>query len=913
LAPLLDDLTIGAAAQHVPTSGPAGKSRRSTATARAEFCDLRFHASGALGEVYLARNAELNRDVALKFLSPNRTSDPESLRRFLQEAEVTGRLEHPGVVPVYALGTDDAGTPCYAMRFIRGETLQAAVHTFHQSDRPGHDPTGRSLALQELLTRFVSVCTTVAYAHNRGILHRDLKPGNIMLGRFDETLVVDWGLAKPFPRDNAASGAGEEALTPSSGSGGSGSDTPTVGAVGTLAYMSPEQAEARWDLVGPSSDIFSLGAILYAILTGRSPYQAGSDGEIVQRVKRCQFPKPRQVKPEGSRSLEAICLKAMAARPADRYATALDLAADVKRWLAGEPVRAWREPVSIQARRWARRHRTLVTSATAVLALSVVGLAGFAGVLTVKNRELGRQRERAEEREALALGAVKSFRDAVTANGELTNRPELDALRKALLKQPLEFFRKLRDQLQAEPDTRASVLERLAATNFDLAKTTRELGSFPDALRSYTESLGIRERLARDHPTDSQYQRDLAQSHNALANMQTLMGRPAEALKSFRQALAILERATSDHPSVPELDRDLARAHNDLAVLLTNMGQPADALESHHRALAIFARLADDHPDVAEYQRDLAWSHNNIGAVLSDTGQFAEAAKSYQQALHVRQRLAEDNPSTQEFQRDLAVSYYNLGNLRRDTGRPTEALQSYRQALAIRERLVRDNPSVSSLQSDLAACLSEIGGILGTAGHVTEALKSSRQAAQIFERLARDHPSIVFYQTALAATLLDLATVEMGRVHWPAARAHLEQAIERERKVLAVTPRNPFDRQVLRRSLLNLAKVHRAMNQPAEAVQVTRELQEQSHGSPTELYDVVRALALTVPLTRREEQQALADEAMGTLQEAVAAGWNNAVKTCRDPDLTPLRNRADFRRLLMELFDRAFPADTFAP
>ena len=290
----------------------------------------------------MARNAELNREVALKFLKPEPSRDADSRRRFLQEAEVTGRLEHPGVVPIYALGTDAAGAPCYAMRFIRGETLQDAIDAFHAAEKPGRDPSERSLALRELLNRFVSICNTMAYAHSRGILHRDLKPRNVMLGKYDETLVVDWGLAKPFERDEAARSVGEETLTPSSGSGESGSDTPTVGVVGTPAYMSPEQAEARWDLVGPASDLFGLGAILYAILTGQAPYRGRKVGEILEKVKRCEFPAPRQIKPGVPRALEAICLKAMARRPEDRYATALDLAADVRRWLADEPVPAYR-------------------------------------------------------------------------------------------------------------------------------------------------------------------------------------------------------------------------------------------------------------------------------------------------------------------------------------------------------------------------------------------------------------------------------------------------------------------------------------------------------------------------------------------------------------------------------------------
>ena len=291
MEPLLEETSTALRPPGPRHAGRCILSRHSATGARADFRDLRFHAAGALGEVFMARNAELNREVALKFLKPERVRDPESRRRFLQEAEVTGRLEHPGVVPIYSLGTDADGSPCYAMRFIRGATLQDAIEQFHAAECPGRDPSERTLAWRELLNRFVSICNTVAYAHSRGILHRDLKPRNVMLGRYDETLVVDWGLAKPFERGEAARSEGEETLTPGSGSG-SGSDTPTVGVVGTPAYMSPEQAEGRWDRVGPASDNFSLGAVLYAILTGRPPYQGRTIQEVFEKVKRCEFPAP---------------------------------------------------------------------------------------------------------------------------------------------------------------------------------------------------------------------------------------------------------------------------------------------------------------------------------------------------------------------------------------------------------------------------------------------------------------------------------------------------------------------------------------------------------------------------------------------------------------------------------------------
>src|SRR5439155_24779418 len=157
---------------------------------------LRFHAQGGLGEVHVARDEELHREVALKRLQTPHASNPRSRRRFLREAAITSRLEHPSIVPVHSMGQDAAGCPFYAMRFVEGQTLQDAIQQFHGPDKTGRTPGQHQLALRQLLSRFVTVCNTVAYAHSRGIVHRDLKPNNIMLGPYGETLVLDWGLAK---------------------------------------------------------------------------------------------------------------------------------------------------------------------------------------------------------------------------------------------------------------------------------------------------------------------------------------------------------------------------------------------------------------------------------------------------------------------------------------------------------------------------------------------------------------------------------------------------------------------------------------------------------------------------------------------------------------------------------------------
>jgi WD40 repeat protein len=370
---------------------------------------LRPHARGGLGEVFVALDQELHREVALKEIDASHADDPNSRGRFVREAEITGGLEHPGVVPVYGLGRHADGRPFYAMRFIRGETLKDAIARFHGS--PGHAPARGSLEFRQLLSRLVAVCNAVAYAHSRGVIHRDLKPSNVMLGPYGETLVVDWGLAKAVGREPAEGGGGpaEPALVPVLSDDGSA--TLTGAALGTPAFMSPEQAAGRLDQLGPASDVYGLGATLYCLLTGRPPLDGSEVADLLGRAQRGDWRAPRQVNPAVPAALDAVCRKAMARDPAARYASALDLAADLERWLAGEPVSAWREPWAVRGRRWLGRHRTLLASAVVGAAVAVVGLTVGLVLLAAAADKEARARKDAEDAAAKEAQARKEAED----------------------------------------------------------------------------------------------------------------------------------------------------------------------------------------------------------------------------------------------------------------------------------------------------------------------------------------------------------------------------------------------------------------------------------------------------------------------------------------------------------------------
>lgn len=345
---------------------------------------VRSHARGGLGEVFVAVDEELGREVALKEIQGRHADDLESRARFLLEAEVTGQLEHPGIVPVYGLACYPDGRPFYAMRFIKGQSLKDAIRRFHEDASLRADPGKWSLELRKLLERFRDVCNAIAYAHSKGVLHRDLKPDNVMLGEYGETLVVDWGLARVMGRKDRAP-VGGEALRLSAEAQGSGC-TQVGSVLGTPAYMPPEQAEGKLDDLGPASDVYSLGATLYHLLTGKAPFVDPNMSNVLAQVGRGEFLPPRRVNSAVPAPLEAVCLKAMALKPEDRYGSPRALADDVEHWLADEPVTALPETTGQRWARWARRHRSWMRAGTAAL-LVIVGVLIVAVLIVTRSRE----------------------------------------------------------------------------------------------------------------------------------------------------------------------------------------------------------------------------------------------------------------------------------------------------------------------------------------------------------------------------------------------------------------------------------------------------------------------------------------------------------------------------------------------
>ena len=287
----------------------------------------RLHARGGIGQVWVARDAAFARNVALKELRPERATLPTHRARFLQEARITGQLEHPGIVPVYELAVRAADQqPFYTMRFVKGRTLSETARAWHQTRVRGQ---AGLLDLVPLLNAFITVCNTVAYAHSRRVIHRDLKGENVVLGDFGEVVVLDWGLAKLVDQKDAADVTAIEVDHAGPIDIGL---TVQGQAMGTPGYMAPEQASGRVDIIDRRTDIYGLGAILYEVLTGHPPFAGPDTREVLRKVREEQPQLPREQWPDVPPALESICMRALAKRPNDRFGSANELATAVQSW-----------------------------------------------------------------------------------------------------------------------------------------------------------------------------------------------------------------------------------------------------------------------------------------------------------------------------------------------------------------------------------------------------------------------------------------------------------------------------------------------------------------------------------------------------------------------------------------------------
>jgi serine/threonine-protein kinase len=661
--------------------------------------------------------------------------------------------------------------------------------------------------------------------------------------------------------------------------------------------MSPEQAAGRLDELGPASDVYSLGATLYCLLTGRPPLQGRDHGALLQQVQKGVFPPPRQVKPGVPAALEAVCLRALALRPAERYATPRELADEVERWLADEPVRAYRESLVRRLGRWGRRHRTAVASAAVLLVTAVVGLA--VGLVAVNAERQRTEAARAAEatRRQQARAALDELSSEVIDDW-LARQPQVTEQQRKFLERALASYEELaRDTGQDEP-SRAGVAEAYQRVGNILFR----LGKFAEAAAAYRSCQEWFAQLATDYPAVPLYRRGLSTAHSNRANALSYIERAEEAEREYRAALDLLQRLADDDPGEGGYQDKRARSHNNLGVLLHHKGRLREAEEEFRAALALEQPLADKHPAVPQYRRLLTRIHEGLGSLLLEgKGRVKEAEDEFRAGLALAQRLHNDDPAAADNRHFLATLHANLGSLLSRTGRPNEAEKESSAALTIMQRLADDYPAVPQYREGLGRSHRNLGALYFAYKRSKEKWEEqSRAALAEFQRLAHDHKDVPRYQRMLAESLMGLGLLlqETGRLKdaeemYRKAQGVLQKLADQYRDV-------PDYRYKLAVSHVNLGILLGRADRPEEAAEefrrtsaLCRQLLKENPASSQYHVQLANALECLAhgALARKDfaEARPLLEEAMPHSREALKA-------SPRDPLF-----RAVFREIVRDL------------
>ncbi|CAN5476941.1 hypothetical protein BH10PLA2_BH10PLA2_09570 [soil metagenome] len=720
-----------------------------------QYTRNRLHAEGGIGRIWLARDESLGRDVALKELLPGRVENKVIRSRFLNEARITSQLEHPGVVPIYEIGTEPGtNLPFYTMRFVHGRTLQQAITTYHRQRRDGQ---AGLLQFNELLLAFFAVCNAVAYAHSRGVIHRDLKPPNIVMGDFGEVMVLDWGLAKLV---NQA----EESTTEVVALSENPDHTQAGEVLGTPCYMAPEQASARRDLEDPRTDIYVLGAVLYELLSGKPPFASNKSSEVLNKVRSEPPLPPRQVAPHVPRELEAICLKAMARDRDNRYGTVKDLATDVQHYLADEPIAAYREPLLARTNRWMRRHKTLVAVVAALIMTGAVASSAGLILISRKNVEIAARQidaERAREKEAeqrqQADANLKQAREAVetfltrVSDQQLRQVPMMEKARRELLEKAVTLYKGFLKQSTDDPAVRLD----LAMTQTRLGHLFSQLGDEQQALKAYEQATLLLEGLITDFPSEPRYLHELASSKENAARSDKVAA--ASKRQICTEVLALRKKLVAEHPEQNEFGRGLAETLALEARLQIVAGEFDQAIDNLNRAHDQLTTLVARDEHSRENHKSLAECKRVLGGLLSDKGKKELAEKYLKEAIELWRKLAKQEPDQLDNLINLASAQRVLAVLLVRTGRALLAEPYFVDGLRTREQLAASFPLFPDYQRDLANAHSDVSVFYAQRGDLAKAEPSQRRATELYADQIKKFPNSTDYRRRQAIALTNLA------------------------------------------------------------------------------------------------------------------------------------------------------------
>jgi serine/threonine protein kinase/tetratricopeptide (TPR) repeat protein len=848
---------------------------------------------GGMGTVFMAEQAHpVKRTVALKLIKAGMDSR-QVIARFAAEQHALALMEHPNIAKVLDAGTAESGRPYFVMELVKGVPITRYCDERHLTPR-------------QRLELFVPVCQAVQHAHQKGIIHRDIKPSNVLIALYDDKpvpKVIDFGVAKATGPQLT-----EQTLFTAFGQ-----------MLGTVQYMSPEQAGLNQLDIDTRSDIYSLGVLLYELLTGSTPLEHRRVIEValldvlrLVREEEVQRPstrlsttgqlasisanrglEPRKLNVLVRGELDWIVMRSLEKDRNRRYETVSGLARDVERYLQDEAVEACPPSAVYRFRKFVRRHKAGVAISSTLGIFVLLAVAG----LVVNNRLVTREKDqkeaaltralrekqRADENLVRARQAVSKYL-TLTANNELLQQADFTELRRNLLESALPFFQEFVEQRRDDAELEA---ERGRAYG-ELALLREDLGELDQALAAHEQRRAIFDRLLAEFPSKPAYQQELANTYRNVGNVQLLANAYAEAESSFRRAVALLEPLASQYPREGAYRQDLAGAYSNLGVMLRRMDKQADALELQQKGVTLREGLVADFSNVAEYRRDLAGGLVNQGLVFSNLGQHEKALTSIGRAMDLLKKLAEEHPGSPQYQKMWGDTLDNQSVMLCDLGRRDEGLAALEQAVRIHEKLAANFRSVPSYRYGLATSLMNLSMLQADMGRRDEGLATCDKAISILESLSSDSPKVVEYRQILALTYRS-----QGELHRRSNR--FEPALVSLRKGLALQEKFAADNPSVPRLREDLALTHSAMgeiysqtgrfNESAAAYEKALPIREELfRGTPSVTAYAVN-LASTyggignLKLAQRKSEDALAmfDKALSLLARVLAAEPRSAL------------------------------------
>lgn len=814
---------------------------------------------GGMGVVYRAWDRNLDREVAVKVLQEKFAPESITAVRFITEAKITARLQHPGIPPVYHVAKLVDGRPFLAMKLIQGATLETLL-------REGQCPNK--------LAVFEAICQAVGYAHAHSMIHRDLKPANIMVGAFGEVQVMDWGLAKVLATGGYQSTYSEPNPSPPNAGprirtlGDPNSDVTQEGSVmGTPAYMPPEQANGESERIDQRSDVFGLGAILCELLTGQPPYRGADTQSVylnaVEWNTREAFDLLASCGAEPG--LVELCQRCLAKDPAGRPANAGAVEAAVSKLRNDAEDRAKQAELAqakaqIQATEQRKRRRVVQVGSSLIALVLLVGIAissrqayrawqaeAATAVQLIKTDEAKQEAiqnsDKARKNVLKLLDSANQMAFDITS--QLESTPRTQAVRQALLRNARASLSEVLEDARTigTPD------RTLILTYLRMGDIESELGNIDRSVAEYTKAKTLAEELHQQDANNADCRRDVAIASERLGNVLYKLGNVQETLQLYTKAFELHQLNSQQMPTSPNVVRDVSVSHGKLGDIYMQLGDFTKAYTHLSQQFDIRKRLLDEDPKSVQARRDILYavgrlcevlmrqakpkealklleayrhidqqlaneslpdatsqdlSSNTLlkfGEVYYQLAEDAEAGKYFERARQIRQEMAKADPSNTSCQRDLAFVDVRLADTQMIMGDFQEAKRTLEEAQSLLGKLILIDPKNKAAKRDLAVCSSKLGDANRYLKNLEESLKGFQFALEQFQELARIDPKWTPIQTDIAIAYLKLGMVETDLFHFDQAREMFGKCREQVTKLarenrLSLVQKNNWPRMV---------------------------------------------------------------------------------------------------------------------